>query len=82
MTLNYIVFLGANEGKNSSNDFSGHGLILDRSELIGQCFSAEPEGNSMQYAKQGPCEFLPFEYIEVTHENIEQSSLTGKLDNL
>ena len=35
------LFLGANDGKNSSNDFFGHGWILDQSELITQCLSAK-----------------------------------------
>ena len=43
--------LGANERKNYSNDLFSHGLILDKSELIAQCFSAEPKGNSTKYAK-------------------------------
>ena len=38
-------------------------------ELISQRLSAKPKGNSMKYAKQGPREFLPFEYSEVTLEN-------------
>ena len=29
-------FLGANDGRNSSNDLFDHGLILDKSELIAQ----------------------------------------------
>ena len=33
-------FLGANDGKNSSNDLFGDGLILDKSELIAQLLSA------------------------------------------
>ena len=45
-------------------------MILDKSELIAQRLSAEPKGNSMKYAKQGPREFVPFEYSEVTLENI------------
>ena len=45
-------FLGASDGKNSSNDLYGHSLILDKIELITQRLSAEPKGNSMKYAKQ------------------------------
>ena len=40
-------FLGANDGKNSSHDLFGHGLILDKSELIAQRLSAAPKGNSI-----------------------------------
>ena len=29
-------FLGANDGKDSSNSLFGHGLILDKCELIAQ----------------------------------------------
>ena len=65
-------FLGANDGRNSSNDLFGHGLILDKSELIAQRLSAQPKGNSMKYAKLGPLEFVPFEYSEVTLENIKR----------
>ena len=66
-------FLGANDGKNSSNDLFGHGLILDKSELIAQRLSAESKGNSMKYAKQGPREFVSFEYSKVTLENIKRT---------
>ena len=43
MNTGLDCFLGANDGKNSSN-----GLILDKSELIAPRFSAEPKGNSMK----------------------------------
>ena len=36
-------FLGANDKKNSSNDPSIHGFILDKSELIAQRLSVEPK---------------------------------------
>ena len=36
-------FLSANDGKNYSNDLLGHGLILDKRELIAQRLSAEPK---------------------------------------
>ena len=75
-------FLGANDGKNSSNDLFGHGLILDKSELIAQRLSAEPKGNSMKYAKQGPREFVPFEYSEVTLENIKRACKVHYRENL
>ena len=51
----------------------GHGLILDKRELIAQRLSAEPKGKSMKYAKQGPREFVPFEYSEITLENIKRA---------
>ena len=35
--------LSANDGKNYSNDLLGHGLILDKRELIAQRLSAEPK---------------------------------------
>ena len=66
-------FLGANYGKNSSNDLSAHGFILDKSELIAQRLSVQPKRNSMKYAKQGPREFAPFEYSEVTLQNIKRA---------
>ena len=66
-------FLGANNGKNSSNDLSDHGLILDKSELIAQRLRTEPKGNSTKYAKQGPREFVPCEYSEVKLENIKRA---------
>ena len=75
-------FLGGNDGKNSSNDLFGHGLILDSSELIAQRLSAEPKGSSMKYAKQGPPEFVPFEYSEVTLENIEHACKIHYRENL
>ena len=65
--------LGANDGKNSSNDLFDHGLILDKSELIPQRLSAKPKGNSIKYAKQGPRKFMPLEYSEVTLENIKRA---------
>ena len=65
------LFLGANDGKNSLNDLFGHGLFLHKSEVIAQGLSEEPKGNSMKYAKQGPREFVPFEYTEVTLKNIK-----------
>ena len=65
------MFLGANDGKNSSNDLFSHGLVLDKSELIAQCLSVEPKGNSIKHAKQGSHEFVLFEYSEVTLENIK-----------
>ena len=40
MNTELDCFLGANDGKNSSN-----GLILDKSELIAQRLSAEPKEN-------------------------------------
>ena len=74
--------LGANDGKNSLNDHFGHGLILDKSELIAQRLSAEPKGNSMKYAKQGPREFVPSEYSEVTLENIKRACKVHYRENL
>ena len=65
-------FLGVNDGKNSSNDLFGLGLVLDKTELIAQRLSAEPKGKNMKYAKQGPREFVLFEYSEVTLENIKR----------
>ena len=44
-------FLGANDGKNSSNDLFGDGLILDKSELIAQHLSAEPKENNTKYIR-------------------------------
>ena len=75
-------FLGANDEKNSSNDLFGHGLILDKSELIAQCLSAEPKGNSMKYVKQGPRGFVPFEYSEVTLENTKRACKVHYRENL
>ena len=75
-------FLGANDGKNSSHDLFGHGLILDKSELIAQRLSAEPKGNSMKHAKQGPREFVPFEYSEITLENIKRACKVRYRENL
>ena len=45
-------FLGVNDGKNSSNDLFGLGLVLDKSELIAQRLSAEPKGKNMKYKKR------------------------------
>ena len=66
-------FLSPNDGKNYSNDLFGHGLILDKRELIAQRLSAELKGKSMKYAKQGPREFVPFEYSEITLENTKRA---------
>ena len=68
--------------KNSSNDFFDHGLILDKSELIAQRLSAEPKRNSMKYLKQGPCEFVLFEYSEITLENIKRVCKVHYRENL
>ena len=57
-------------------------MILDKSELIAQRLSAEPKGNSMKYAKQGPREFVPFEYSEVTLENIKRACKVHYRENL
>ena len=75
-------FIGANDGKNSSNDLFGHGLIIDKSEVIAQRLSAEPKGNSMKYAKQGEREFVLFEYREVALENIKRACKVYYLENL
>ena len=48
-----MCFIGATDGKNSSNDLFGHGLVLDKTELISQHVSSEPKGNSKKYAKGG-----------------------------
>ena len=68
--------------KNSSNDLFGHRLILDKSELIAQRLCVEPKGNSMKYAKQGPCEFVAFEYYEVPLENIKCACKVHYRENL
>ena len=75
-------FLGANDGKSSSNGLFSHGLILHKSELIVQRLSVEPKANSMKYAKQGPREFVPFEYSEVTLENIKRVCKVHCRENL
>ena len=75
-------FLGANDGKNSSNDLFGHGLILDKSELIAQRLRVETKGNSMKYAKQGQREFVPFECSKVTLENIKRACKVHYRENL
>ena len=75
-------FLGTNDGKNSSNDLFGHGSILYKRELIAQRLSAEPKENSMKYQKQGPHEFVLFEYSEVTMENTKCACKVHYLENL
>ena len=75
-------FLGANDGKNSSNDLFGDGLILDKSELIAQDLSAEPKENNTKYIRQGPREFVSFEYREVTLENIKRACKVHYRENL
>ena len=57
-------------------------LILDKSEIIGQRLSAEPKGNSMKYVKQGPREFVPFDYSEVTLENVKRACKVHYQENL
>ena len=57
-------------------------MILDKSELSAQRLSAESKGNSMKYAKQGPREFVPFEYSEVTLENIKRAGKVHYGENL
>ena len=74
-------FLGANDEKNSSNDLFGDGLILDKSELIAQLLSAEPKENNTKYIRQGPREFVSYEYSE-KYQTCLQSSLPGKFNNL
>ena len=57
-------------------------MILDKSELIAQRLSAEPKGNSMKYAKQGPRKFVLFEYDEVRLENIKRACKVHYRENL
>ena len=75
-------FLGANDRKYYSNDLFGQGLILDKSELIAQRLSAAPKGNCMKYAKQCPREFVPFEYSDVTLENIKRACKVHYRENV
>ena len=75
-------FLGANDERNSSNDLFGDGLILDKSELIAQLLSAEPKENNTKYIRQGPREFVSFEYREVTLENIKRACKVHYRENL
>ena len=57
-------------------------MILYKSELIAQRLSAEPKENSMKYQKQGPHEFVLFEYSEVTMENTKCACKVHYLENL
>ena len=57
-------------------------MILYKSELITQRLSAEPKENSMKYQKQGPHEFVLFEYSEVTMENTKCACKVHYLENL
>ena len=41
--------------------------------MVAQRLSADPKGNSMKYAKQGPREFVPFEFNDITLENIRKA---------
>ena len=75
-------FLGADDGENSSNDLFGHGLILDKSEIIAQRLSAEAKRINMKCVKQDPREFVPFEYSEVALENIKHACKSHYRDNL
>ena len=75
-------FLGANDERNSSKDLFGDGLILDKSELIAQHLSAEPKENNTKYIRQGPREFVSFEYREVTLENIKRACKVHYRENL
>ena len=42
----------------------------------------EPKGNSIKYTKHDPREFVPFEYSEVTLENIECVCIVHYRENL
>ena len=76
-------FLGASDGKNSSNDLYGHGLILDKIELIAQRLSAEPKGNSVEACEtEGPRDSVPFEYSEVALQNIKRTCKVCYRENL
>ena len=57
-------------------------MILDKSELIAQHLSAEPKENNTKYIRQGPREFVSFEYREVTLENIKRACKVHYRENL
>ena len=57
-------FLGGNDGKNSSNDHFGHGLILDKSELIAQRLNAEPKGNSISMRNRVHVSLCPLNIVK------------------
>ena len=54
-----------NKKKNPSSD------ILKKEEIIIQRLSAEVSGKAQKYSRIGPREFVPYEYDEVSIENIK-----------
>ena len=45
-------------------------IILQRKEIVVQLLSSEPKKTTMKYTKVGPREFVPFNFDEITIENI------------
>ena len=43
------------------------------SELLVQRLSTEPKPTTMKYSREGPRDFVPFEYEEVTIDNIKKA---------
>ena len=64
MMITGLSFLGANDGKNSSNDLLGHGLVLDKNELIAQRLSAERKGNSISMRNRVHVSLCPLNIVK------------------
>ena len=70
-TAVFSFYAGSDDGKNS--EVCRYASILEKSELVAQRLSADPKGNSMKYVKQGPREFVPFDFSDITLENIRKA---------
>ena len=70
-TAVFSFYAGSDDGKNS--EVCRYASILEKSELVAQRLSADSKGNSMKYVKQGPREFVPFDFSDITLENIRKA---------
>ena len=54
----------------------GEALILQKKEIVVQLLSSEPKKTTMKYSKEGPRVFVPYQYDEITLENIKEACKT------
>ena len=54
----------------------GEEAIVKRNELVVQRLSTEPKSSTMKYSREGPREFVSFDFEEVTIENIRAACIS------
>ena len=54
----------------------GEALILQKKEIVVQLLSSEPKKTTMKYSKESPRVFVPYQYDEITLENIKEACKT------